>query len=120
MRAITGARGARAAAHAGGDEQHVRAVDGRADFVHREFGGFTALVGLAAGAQAAGAELDDLVRVAAGERLRIGVRAHELHALHTTLHHVGDRIAATAAHTDHLDLRALIEFFDFDHFDGHF
>ncbi|MOA63162.1 hypothetical protein D3C78_1887920 [compost metagenome] len=52
--------------------------------------------------------------------LRVGVGANELHALHTTLHHVGDRIATAAADTDHLDLRALVEFFDFDHFDGHF
>ncbi|MCY1366840.1 hypothetical protein D9M69_537470 [compost metagenome] len=98
----------------------MRAVDGSADVVHRGFGRVTALLGLAAGAQAADAQLDVLVRVAALQGLRVGVGANELHALHTTLHHVGDRIATAAADTDHLDLRALVEFFDFDHFDGHF
>jgi hypothetical protein len=30
-----------------------------------------------------------------------------------------DRVAAAATHADHLDLRALVELFDFDHFDTH-
>jgi hypothetical protein len=30
-----------------------------------------------------------------------------------------DGVAAAAADADHLDLRALVEFFGFDHFDGH-
>jgi hypothetical protein len=32
--------------------------------------------------------------------------------------HVLDGVAAAAADADHLDLGALVEFFDFDHFDG--
>jgi hypothetical protein len=58
------------------------AVDGAADGIHRQFGGVAALVGLAAGAQAAGAQLDGLVRRAARQCLRVGVGADELHALH--------------------------------------
>jgi hypothetical protein len=56
---------------------------------------------------------------AARERLRIGVGADELHALHLALDHVLDRVAAAAADTDDLDLGAQVEFFDFDHFDAH-
>ena len=63
------------------------------------------------------AELDQLVRAAAVERLRVGVGADELHALHALRDHVLDGVAAAAADADHLDLRALVEFFD--HFDGH-
>jgi hypothetical protein len=56
---------------------------------------------------------------AAGQRLRVGVGADELHALHAALDHVGDGVAAAAADADHLDLRALVELLDFDHFDAH-
>jgi hypothetical protein len=49
--------------------------------------------------------------------LRVGVGADELHALHACVDHVLDGVAAAAAHADHLDLGALVEFFD--HFDGH-
>jgi hypothetical protein len=57
------------------------------------------------------------VRAAAVERLRVGVGADELHALHTLRDHVLDGVAAAAAHADHLDLGALVEFFD--HLDRH-
>ena len=60
-----------------------------------------------------------LVRRAAGQRLRVGVGADELHALHAALDHVLDGVAAAAADADHLDLGALVEFFDFNHFDAH-
>jgi hypothetical protein len=49
------------------------------------------------------------VRAAAVERLRVGVGADELHPLHALRDHVLDGVAAAAAHTDHLDLRALVE-----------
>ncbi|MDT4858568.1 hypothetical protein FQZ97_930430 [compost metagenome] len=109
-----------AAAHAGGDEEHVRASNGFADRVHGHFGGIAALVGLAAGAQAGGAELDGLVRGTARERLRIGVGADELHALHAARDHVLDSVAAATAHADDLDLGAQVELFHFNHFDAHF
>ena len=109
--------GAGAAAHAGGDEQHVRAVDGLADAVHRLFGRGAADLGLAARAQAAVAQLHQLAGAAAVERLRVGVGADELHALHALRDHVLDGVAAAAADADHLDLRALVELFD--HLDSH-
>jgi hypothetical protein len=58
--------GAGAAAHAGGDEQHVRARDRLADALHGQLRALAALVRLAAGAQAAATQLDVLVRRAAG------------------------------------------------------
>ena len=53
--------GAGAAAHAGGDEEHVRAVDRLADAVDRLFGRRLARLRLGAGAQAGRAELDQVV-----------------------------------------------------------
>jgi len=41
--------------------------------------------------------LNGLVRAAARQGLCIGVRAHELHALHAALDHVGDGVAAASA-----------------------
>ena len=110
---------ARAAAHTSSDEQHVRAINGGADVFHGRFCGITAFVGLAASAQAAAAELDDAVGRAAGQGLRVGVGANEFHALHAAGNHVLNGVAAATAHADHLDLGALVEFFGFDHFDGH-
>lgn len=67
----------------------------------------------------AAAELDDAVGRAAGQGLRVGVGANEFHALHAAGNHVLNGVAAATAHADHLDLGALVEFFGFDHFDGH-
>src|SRR4051794_1074634 len=57
------------------------------------------------------------MRRRAVERLRIGVGAYEVDALDAFLDHVLDRVAAAAAHADHLDLRAHAELFD--HFNCH-
>src|SRR3569623_1041903 len=100
------AAGARAAAHAGGDEQHVDALDPFDDAVaifHRRL---AAHVRIGAGAEAlgdAGAELQHGAGRRITQRLRIGVGAHELHALDAALHHVFDRVAAAAADADDLD-----------------
>ena len=108
---------ARAAAHAGGDEEHVGAVDGLLDAVDRLFGRGLARFRLGPGAEAGGAELDQVVGGRAVERLRVGVGADEVHALNALLDHVLDRVAAATPHADHLDLRAHAELFD--HFDCH-
>ena len=63
--------------------------------------------------------MHDALGRTAGECLRIGVGADELDALHAALHHVFDGVAAAAPHADDLDLCALIELFNFDHFDAH-
>ena len=109
--------GARAAAHAGGDEQHVGAGDGRLDLLDRFLGRGAAHFRLAAGAQALATQLDDLGRARAVQRLGVGVRADELDALDAFVEHVLDGVAAAAAHADDLDLRALIK--RFDHLDCH-
>ena len=111
--------GAGTAAHASGDEQHVRAADGAADVFKRHFGGITPFFRLAAGAQTTATQLDDLVRAAAIQRLRVGVGADELNPLHTALNHVCNGIATATADTNDLDLRALVKFLDFNHFDTH-
>ena len=108
---------ARATAHAGRDEGHVRAVERAADAVHRFVGRGTARFGLGPGAQAGGAELDELVRVGVVECLRVGIGADELHALHVLRDHVLDGVAAATAHADDLDLGTQVKLFD--HFDSH-
>ena len=51
------------------------------------------------------AELEPLLGQAAPERLGVGVRHDELHALQVRLDHVIDGIAARAANTEHDDVR---------------
>ena len=109
--------GAGAAAHAGGDEQHVRAGYCFLDLLHRLLRRLAALVGLAAGTQAGLAQLHQRAGAAAVQGLRVRIGADELHALHALVDHVLDGVAAAAADADDLDLRALVELFD--HFDGH-
>ena len=114
-----GRSGAGAAAHAGGDEEHVRAFDGGADLglgLHRCF---AALVGLAASAQTADAELNHLVRRAAAQGLRVGIGANEFNPADGRANHVFDRVAAAATDADHLDLGALVEHLFFNHFNRH-
>jgi hypothetical protein len=63
-------------AHAGGDEDHVDALQGGKDLVHGLFGGGAADLRLGAGAQALGDVPADLHRVLAErqvERLGVGV-----------------------------------------------
>jgi len=97
----------------------VRPGNRLADIFLGLLGRVTRLLGLAAGTQAVVAQLHRLVRRTAQERLRIGVGADGLHALHVARDHVLHRVAAAAAHAYDLDQRALVEFFGFDHFDGH-
>ena len=112
--------GACAAAHAGGDEQHVRAGNGRTNVINGQLGRFATFVRLAAGTQTAGAELNGFVRIAAAQGLRVGIGADKFNALHAAADHVTHGIAAAAANTDHLDLRALVKSFFFHHFNRHF
>ena len=76
--------GAGAAAHAGGDEHHVRAVQMIADLVDHLLGGGAADIGLRAGAEPFGdlhAHLDDALGLGHGERLGVGVGDDEVDAL---------------------------------------
>ena len=97
----------------------MRASNGAANVVHREFGRITSLVGLAAGTETAATQLNRLVGAATVQRLRVSVGADKLDALYAAGNHVPHGVAATATDTDHFDLCALVEFFDFNHFDAH-
>ena len=114
--------GAGAAAHAGGDEHHVRACKMIADLVDHLFGGRAPDFGLRAGAEAFGdlhAHLDDALGLRHGQRLRVGVGDDEVAALQAGRDHVVDGVAAGAADTEHGDPR--LEFPDVRHLqiDGH-
>ena len=76
--------GAGAAAHAGGDEHHVRAGEMIADFVDHFFGGGAADFRLRARAETFGdlhAHLDDAFGLGQRQRLRVGVGDDEVDAL---------------------------------------
>ncbi len=99
--------GAGAAAHAGGDEHHVRAADQIGDLLDPLFRRAAADLGVRARAEALGqrvAELDLVRRHVGLERLHVGVRHDELDAVEVAADHGVDRVAASAAHTDNQDL----------------
>ncbi len=103
--------GARAAAHAGGDEDHVGALQQLADLVDAFQGGVAAHLRVGARAQPLGefgSQLDGVV----GERflnvLGVGVRGDEAHAGQARLDHVVDGVSAAASAADDFDFRAHI------------
>ena len=99
--------GAGAAAQAGGDEHHVGAFQRFDDLVGILERGLAADFGIRARAQAIGqlhAKLQLHRRVRHAQRLQIGVGDDELDAFHAGIDHAVDRVAAAAAHADHLDL----------------
>jgi hypothetical protein len=106
--AMTGAAPVpRAAAHAGGDETHMRAGQVIHDLVERFLGRGAADLWERSGAQSfgdVGAELNQPRRLRHGQRLGIGVGGDELGALELLGDHVVDRVATAAAHPDHGDL----------------
>ena len=102
--------GACAAPHAGGDEQHVGAVDQLGDALSILQRRFAPDCGVGARAQPLGdgrAQLHGGTSLIALERLRIGVGADKFDAAQATGDHVIHCIAAAAAHADHLDYRFL-------------
>ena len=108
-RAITGRRaGAGAAAHAGGDEHHVRAAHRFEDLVERLLGRGAADIGARPGAEPAGdadAELDLARRARLLQRLGVGVADDELAADQVRPDHVVDGVSAGAADADDGDAR---------------
>ena len=110
--------GAGAAAHAGGDEHHVRAGEMIADLVDHFLGRGAADIGLRAGAEPFGhlhAHLDDALGLRQGERLRVGVGDDEIDTLQAGRDHVVDGIAAGAADAEHGDAR--LQLTDVGHFE---
>jgi hypothetical protein len=97
-----------AAAHARGDEGHVRAGEVIDDLLDRFLRRACADGGPRARAQPLGhprAHLDAALRRGLRERLRVGVRNHELAALEVLGNHVVDGIAAGSAHAENGDTR---------------
>ena len=105
--ATTGARaGAGAAALAGGDEDHVGALQGLLDLRAVLLGGQPADLGIAAGAQTPGqlaADVELEIGIAHEQRLGVGVGGDELDAPQPGLDHAVDGVDAAAADADHLD-----------------
>lgn len=95
--------GAGAAAHAGGDEAHVGAVQVIDDLVDAFFSGSAADFRLGTGAETFGdvdAELDDPICLRHGQSLRIRVGDDEVDALEASRDHVVDSVTATATNTE--------------------
>jgi hypothetical protein len=104
--AISAMIGARAAALAGGDEDHVGALQRLLDVVARLRGGAGPDLGIATRAKAFGelvadAELD--VGVDREQRLCVGVDRDELDALQPSVDHAADGVVASATDTHDLD-----------------
>jgi len=100
--------GAGAAAHAGGDEAHVRTVQVIDDFIDALFGCGTADFRLRTSTETfsdVGAELDDALRLGHRQGLGIRVGNDEVDALEASGDHVVDSVAAAAANTEHGDTR---------------
>ena len=103
-----GGAGAGAAAHAGGDEDHVGAVEVLTDLRDAFLRGAHADFGVGAGAQALRrqhAKLDATVGLGEGELLGVGIGHHELDTFEARLDHVVDRVAAGPADAEHHDAR---------------
>ena len=99
--------GAGAAAHTGGDEHHVGALQHLGNGSAALLGGLLADLGLGAGAHAVGQLFADLNLVFTDglvQILLIGVHGNEFHAVHAGLNHTIDNVVTSAANTDHLDL----------------
>jgi hypothetical protein len=102
---------ARAAAHAGRDEQHVGALDHLDDAIavfHRCLPADFRICARAQTLRDVAADLQRHLHLRVLQRLRIGVQANEVHALDTRGHHVRDGITAAAADADHFDDGPLI------------
>ena len=105
------AAGARAAALAGGDEDHVGALERLLQLVPALLRGGQADGRVGAGAEAAGrlrADVDLHVGVAHQQRLRVGVDGDELDPGETRVDHPVDGVRAAAADADDLDHREVV------------
>ncbi len=100
--------GAGAAAHASGDEDHVRTFEVLGNFGRGLLGGGHADFGMRAGPQAHGdahAQLDALIGTRELQLLCIGIGDDELDALEAGLDHVVDSVAPGPTDTEHDNAR---------------
>jgi hypothetical protein len=105
------AAGAGATTLAGGDEDHVGALQRLLDLLCVVLGGLLPDRRVRPGAEATGllaADVELDVRVAHQQRLGVGVDGDELNALQTVLDHPVDGVDAASADTDDLDDRQVV------------
>ena len=98
--------GARAAAHAGGDEHHVGVLQHLGDLSAALLSGLAAHLGIGAGTLSAGELLAQLDLISSGRVVQkgfISIGGDEVDALHPSLHHAVDDVVSAAAHADDLD-----------------
>ena len=106
---------ARAAAHTGGDEHEIRALERAGDLLSAFLRGLFANFRRCARAETLGqllADLDHGRRAAGAKRLHIGVHRDEVNPGHAAVHHAIQRVSAAAAASDDLDgsCRAFVHF----------
>ena len=107
--------GAGAAAHTGGDKDHLGALEGIGDLVLAFLSG--ALADLRVCTRTAtlgqlGTQLHLDRGMVLGQCLLVGIHGDELHALQAVAHHAVHGVAAAAAYTDHFDRRnVFVQFF---------
>ena len=107
LRHHRGGAGTRAAAHAGGDEHHVGALQRLGHLIAALLGGLAAHVGVRAGALAAGelfADLDLIVSAGSVQRLLVRIYRHKVHTLGAAAYHAVDHVVAAAADAYDLDV----------------
>ena len=95
-----------AAAHAGGDEDHIGVLERLGDLVAALLGGLAADLGIGACALSAGqlfADLQLIVGAGSVQRLLVRIHGDKIDALGSAAHHAVDHIVAAAANADHLD-----------------
>ena len=96
-----------AAAHAGGDEDHIGVLERLGDLVAALLGALAADLGVGACALAVGQLFADLDLIGSGrhvERLLIGVDCDKVDAARAGAHHAVDHVVAAAANADDFDL----------------
>ena len=109
-----GSARAGAAAHAGGDKDHLRTLQRVGDLVLALLGGALADLWVSTGTAALGqlgTKLDLLGGLGVEQSLLVGVHRDELDPGQTGLHHAVDGVAAAATYADNLDIGYILHFF---------
>jgi hypothetical protein len=111
--------GARAAAHTGGDEDHIRTGNCLPNLINAFFSCFVPHKVITAGTKTAGNPLTELYAHGCfSHRQRLGIRIHndEFNTTNLFTYHAGHGIAAAAAHANDLYLCATGDITSFCHF----